>query len=148
MSTLPRRDSVRRGQVRWHRALLLLALLGGGAAPLLRVYPPDRVGWRWSSAALLPPLCLSRACFGVSCPGCGLTRSVVHLAHGDWAASWRAHHLGIPLALLVVLQVPYRLLALRQPRRRLLPERVGRWTPLALAVLLYLNWLLGLLAWF
>ena len=48
-------------------------------------------------AALLPPaglgipVCLFRAISGLPCPGCGLTRALVALLHGDPAAAF-AHH--------------------------------------------------------
>ncbi len=132
-------------RVRRHREMLILALLVGLAAPLLRVYPPDRVGWRWSADLLLPPLCVVRQQFGVNCPGCGMTRSFVYLAHGDLAASWRMHRLGGLLAFLVLLQVPYRLLAMRRPQRPLLSEGVSRWISRVLIALLFLNWLINLL---
>lgn len=35
------------------------------------------------------------------CPGCGLGRSIALLMHGELAASWRMHWLGVP-ALLVI----------------------------------------------
>ena len=62
---------------RRHWEMLLIACGVMLFAPLLRVYPPDRVGARWSAQALLPPLCASRQIVGTSCPGCGLTRSFV-----------------------------------------------------------------------
>jgi hypothetical protein len=43
------------------------------------------------------PPCLSRVLFHVSCPGCGLTRSLVALWHGDLLTSFRYHPLGPPL---------------------------------------------------
>src|SRR3954454_16571087 len=64
----------------------------------LRVQAPDQVAVSWLADVVLPPLCLSREWFGVCCPGCGLTRSFVYLAHGDWRASWEAHRLGWLLA--------------------------------------------------
>jgi uncharacterized protein DUF2752 len=30
-----------------------------------------------------PPLCFSRLVFGLECPGCGLTRALMHLIHFD-----------------------------------------------------------------
>ena len=61
----------------------------------------------------LPQTCFSRSWLGVKCPGCGLTRSIIHLAEGDWQASWRDHRLGGLFAIVIALQIPYRLLALR-----------------------------------
>lgn len=46
-------------------------------------------------------LCLLHR-FGIAhCPGCGLGESIHHLLHGDIAASWRAHPLGLPAVLLI-----------------------------------------------
>lgn len=41
------------------------------------------------------PLCAFKGFTGRPCPGCGMTRSVVHLLHGDVVASLRFHPLGI-----------------------------------------------------
>ena len=56
----------------------------------------------------LPESCLSRRVFGVSCPGCGLTRAFVLTAHLELAAAFRAHALGPILWALTALQVPWR----------------------------------------
>ncbi len=48
-------------------------------------------------AALLPPaglgitVCLFRAFSGLPCPGCGLTRALIALLHGDPAAAFAYH---------------------------------------------------------
>jgi hypothetical protein len=41
-----------------------------------------------------PVLCPFRLATGLPCPGCGLTRSWVFLAHGDFAAALRANPFG------------------------------------------------------
>ena len=64
----------------------------------------------------LPPLCMSRAWFNVECPGCGLTRSFVALAEGDFARSFSFHRIGWLMAAAVAVQVPYRLYELSGPR--------------------------------
>ena len=89
----------------------------------------------------LPDLCLSRLAFHSDCPGCGLTRSFIHIFHGRWHEAWQMHRLGWLLALITVLHIPYRLLALRTPQG--LP--LGKVFPQALlwgtAALLCANWL-------
>jgi hypothetical protein len=112
----------------------------------LDVVPPDRVALRGLHRWPLPQLCLSRAWFGLDCPGCGLTRSFIYLAHGRWSASLHVHRLGWLFAAAVVVQFPYRLLSLRRPDRPLLPRPWPRLLGLALITSLILNWLLGLLA--
>ena len=46
------------------------------------------------SLAGLPALCPLKTLSGWPCPGCGLTRSLVSCAHGDWAGAFAFHPLG------------------------------------------------------
>jgi len=54
-------------------------------------------------AALTPPhgtgftVCWLKAATGMSCPGCGLTRSLSCGLRGMWVASWHYHPLGLPI---------------------------------------------------
>jgi hypothetical protein len=103
--------------------------------------PGGRVALRGLTAYPLPPSCATRTWFGIKCPGCGLTRSFIHLAEGDLSASWRCHRLGWLLAAAAAFQIPYRLLALRRPGT---PQIPGRWMAAAggvLIALLLVNWL-------
>lgn len=56
----------------------------------------------------LPPLCSSKILFGRECPGCGLTRCFISMAHGDFARAWAFNPAGVYFFLLVLAQVPYR----------------------------------------
>lgn len=49
-----------------------------------------------------PVLCPFRLLTGIPCPACGLTRSWVHLAHGDVASSLANHPIGPALMLLTL----------------------------------------------
>jgi len=42
----------------------------------------------------IPPLCPFKVLTDIPCPGCGLTRSLVLFAHGDWTQAIAFHPLG------------------------------------------------------
>src|SRR5205807_2633311 len=86
------------GGCRRHREMLLLATLVVCLTFVLRVRPDGRVALPGLAEYPLPETCLSQLWFGRKCPGCGLTRSFIFLAHADWPASWRLHRLGWLLA--------------------------------------------------
>jgi hypothetical protein len=133
-------------QVRRHREVLAVACAVGVLAVVLVENPVGRVSVRGFPQYPLPQTCASQSLLGVKCPGCGLTRSIIHLAEGDWQASWRAHRLGGLMAAVIALQVPYRLLALRRPERPLIAPRWQAILGYALIVLLIGNWLVDVMA--
>lgn len=82
--------------MRLHRCLELRPAHVAGLVLLAGiVLPPD-------VAAGGPVVCPFRLLTGLPCPGCGLTRSLVCLLHGDLASSIAFHPLG-PLVALVLL---------------------------------------------
>jgi hypothetical protein len=89
----------------------------------------------------LPPTCLSHAWFGVECPGCGLSRSFIRLAHGDWQGAWRMHRLGWLLALSVLVQFPYRICILARNHAAPLGKLIPRYFGYLVFALLIGNWL-------
>lgn len=97
----------------------------------------------------LPEVCNAKKA-GIPCPGCGLTRSFVLGVRLDPAA-FRLHRLGPLFLLLVVSQIPYRIVRLYRVRTPAdLPPagqragRVARWLFPALILALALNWLVNL----
>ena len=56
----------------------------------------------------LPPLCTSKILFNRECPGCGLTRCFISMAHGDLARAWRFNPAGVYFFAVVVAQLPFR----------------------------------------
>ncbi len=76
-----------------------VAATGAGAMAVALVLSP-------SSIEDGPVLCPFRLLTGLPCPGCGMTRAWVYLAHGWWRESFAAHPFGVvAVALLVALVV-------------------------------------------
>jgi Protein of unknown function (DUF2752) len=143
MSECPAKPSPLIGR---HREVLVIACVVWVLAFLLVEVPGGRVAVRGFSQFPLPETCTSRTWLGVKCPGCGLTRSIVHMAEGDWRASWHAHRLGFLMGVVIAFQVPYRLLSLRRPEHPLIAPRVQAILGYALIALLFANWLVEAVA--
>jgi hypothetical protein len=128
--------------VQRHRQMLVVAGLVTVLAILLQVDADDQAAFCFLPRWPLPPTCMSRSLFGVECPGCGLTRSFIHLAHGDWQRSLAVHRVGWLLALAVILQFPYRLAALLCPSLHPLGHRIPKLFGMLLIAGLIGNWVL------
>lgn len=87
-------------------------LLGTGSVVLLafilRFEPPDLIVLPWLDTPL-PQTCWTRRWLGFGCPGCGLTRSFVLSAHGEFAAAFKMHPVGTVMFALLVFQLPIRI---------------------------------------
>jgi Protein of unknown function (DUF2752) len=84
-------------------ALLSAAILAGGWLSLASTETVKIFGIQ------IPALCGFKLLTGWDCPGCGLTRSLIHALHGDFGKSNAMHIWGIPLMLILLFQIPYRL---------------------------------------
>ena len=73
---------------------LRAALAGLGVVALLAA--------RFFPFTSLPPLCSFKLVTGLPCFGCGMTRSWVHLLHGEIAEAWSMSPLGLALCLATV----------------------------------------------
>src|SRR5439155_16652693 len=65
----------------------------------------------------LPELCMLRRMTGLPCPGCGMTRCFISLAHGDLPAAWSYNPAGLLLFAILVFQIPFRTVQLWRIRR-------------------------------
>jgi hypothetical protein len=95
-------------------------------------------------ARALPPLCPLKAWSGMECPGCGLTRSFVALAHGELGQSLAQHRLGWALFLACAYHVFYRAWMVARGGGDP-PPRLGTfhtWVARALIAGLVVNWVL------
>ncbi len=95
---------------------VVLAVLIPLAGWFLQVVETDHVSVLGNSRWQVPELCYSRSWLGINCPACGITRSTIHLVHGRLAESWSMHRLGWLVLLVILAQVPYRLLIPWQQR--------------------------------
>jgi hypothetical protein len=91
----------------------------------------------------LPGVCTFKQFTGTGCPGCGLTRSFISIAHGDFAAAWRYNPAGMLLFAAAVFQLPFRTAQIWRVRRGL-PE--WRWRALdaclwLMAAALMIQWI-------
>lgn len=73
----------------------------------------------------LPELCLFRRNLGIDCPGCGLTRSFIAQAHGDFPRAWHFNPAGIFLFPFLAIQIPYQAAQLWRLGRGLRPWNLG-----------------------
>ena len=118
----PRADDAVARRAAWVRLVVFgIALAGAGV-----------IGW----LVTLPSfsLCTFQLLWGRPCPGCGMTRSIAHLARGDVLASLRFHPLGLPLfagSVLGFAGAALRLTRGRDPFWELV-ERRGTWLAVGL----------------
>ncbi|AFM24199.1 DUF2752 domain-containing protein [Desulfomonile tiedjei] len=111
---IPAPNIERRSHANEHLLLLCMALAILVAAFCCRIEPEGIVSFGLPVIGLHIPLadgCLSRKILGVSCPGCGLTRSFVAVAHGQFRLAMEYNAVGPALFMLCVLQIPYRIWA-------------------------------------
>ena len=89
---------------------LIAALVVLVSACVLEVRNDQRVALGPWLNRPLPETCAARTYFGVDCLLCGMTRSLIHLAHGRWTDSLRLHRFGWLAGLFFLSQIPYRTL--------------------------------------
>jgi hypothetical protein len=130
----------------YHWTVFWIAVAVLSLAGAMVVRSDQRVEFAFAPGRPLPHLCYSRLLLGIDCPGCGLTRSFIHLVHGDVAASFTANRAGWLLFLATLLQVPYRLWAVHHPGGAPLGHRVPVIVLISLLGLLWINWGARLLA--
>ena len=137
----PRPSPLARPSRRGFHVLLLLCSLGIVVMSfLLEVRDDGRVFFRFAPEKVLPETCTSKVMFDFECAGCGLTRSFIHFAALRPLDSFRVHRAGWMLVLIVVFQVPYRLVRLVRPEKKLPPWSV--WSLPVAIVSVFLHWVL------
>lgn len=97
---------------RWHLSVLLVATVTVVLAFALRVRADQRVELRWLPGYSAPEMCPWRTWTNLDCPACGLTRGFIRIAEGNFSAAMSLNRVSLLLAVVVLLQFPYRLLML------------------------------------
>lgn len=90
----------------------------------------------------LPSVCLFQHLTGLDCPGCGLTRSLIFALHGQFYQSYLMHLWGIPAAIVLLFQIPYRLYVVLAPSasRFSVPSSLRPWVNRTVFLSLLLPW--------
>lgn len=145
-TTTPKPRAMLRAETSLHTVLLVLCGFVLALSAALAVREKTRVvlpGVDFS----VPELCMSRRLMGVDCPGCGMTRSFISLAHGDVQSAWSYNPAGVLLFAMMAFQVPYRGLQLwriRQGKPELSLHFAAQAALWSFAILLLGQWLLRL----
>jgi hypothetical protein len=121
--------AVRRPDRLFHWVLLIVSVCVLAVAGVLRVEGGDRVVLPLINQPI-PGVCTYKSWFGVCCPGCGLTRCFISLAHGEWSAAWRFNPVGILLFAVAFAQLPLRswqLFRIRRGQAEIRFHRLSTW---------------------
>jgi hypothetical protein len=94
----------------------------------------------------MPDTCSSRRMLGIDCPGCGMTRAFISISHGDFARAWTLNHASFIVYFFVAVQLPWHAIQIWKLRRNQPPLdwKYVYMTPVAVVVVLSINWVLTL----
>jgi hypothetical protein len=108
-----------RSETTFHATILIFAVVVVGLSLALSTGGEEQVILPWFDVPT-PDLCVSKRMLNLECPGCGMTRSFISIAHADLSAAWHFNPAGIILFGVIFSQIPIRavqLLRLRSGRR-------------------------------
>lgn len=137
-------------EVRRHASVIVATVLVLIAAASLIVRSDERIALRWWPSWPAPETCLSRTWLHIDCPACGLTRSFVLLAAGQFAESIQRHRWGWLVVVFVAGQIPYRILRVKAIVTTGITQLSTPWPKrctLAVVAVLILNWIVKLCGW-
>lgn len=99
--------------------LTFLVIFLGGAVTIvsLEVTPDNAVRIPWLNREL-PATCVLVTRYGVSCPSCGITRSVITALRGEWERSYCYHPAGLAILGMLLAQCAMRAAFLSRRYRR------------------------------
>lgn len=134
-------DSEARHELVYH-AVFLFAAVSVIMAGLTLVVRDDRVVIPILNVPL-PETCWFKRLTGAGCPGCGLTRSVIALLHGESFCAWYFNPGGFLVLALIMFQLPYRTAQFWRISRGFpswRPTKVTSFLVACLATILFVQW--------
>src|SRR4051812_14474615 len=88
----------------------------------------------------VPHFCLMKKVFGIPCPGCGISHSLMAAFRFDLAKAWFANPAGIAVALLFCYQIVARPVAIALPQAAAVVSSISRYGSNISVILLFLVW--------
>jgi hypothetical protein len=138
---------VRKPSTGIHWLILTLSTCVIAASFFFRVQDEQGVVMPWVNQPF-PGICTFRRIVGINCPGCGMTRSFISIAHGQWARAWDFNPVGFLFFPVVAFQIPYRILQLtriRRGQRELSLAGIDQWVLIIIAFALLTQWIVAIL---
>jgi hypothetical protein len=93
---------------------------------------------------MLPDICMWRLYLGIDCPGCGLTRCFVAIAHGQLSKAWHFNPAGFLIFAVLLYQLPFRAIQIWRIGHGRLEYRHGIWvvnfTAWTILVAVFVQW--------
>mgnify|MGYP002625485895 CR=1 FL=1 len=145
----PPEQALPRPRIRHHVVLLAVCSMAIGGAFVLGINKTDHISAPWLNIPL-PSVCQFRNVTGLDCPGCGLTRAFVSIAHGRIAEAWQYNAASLLVFAFVLLQIPYRLIQIwriRSGHRELYMPRTMNAILLIVAGAIFLQWVVKLVGY-
>ncbi len=136
-------------RAKYHATLFFLSLAVMTLAVVMHVPDEENVAFPVIDAPL-PTLCAMRRLAGIDCPGCGLTRCFISLAHGAVGRAWHFNPAGLLLFAVMAAQIPFRAVQLwriRSGKPELNAARFN-WLLLGIAAALIGQWIVRLVLHF
>jgi hypothetical protein len=88
----------------------------------------------------VPHFCLMKKLFGIPCPGCGISHSLMAAFRFDLAKAWFFNPAGIAVALFFCYQIVARPVAIALPRAAAVVSSISRYGSNFTMVLLFVVW--------
>ena len=92
----------------------------------------------------IPHQCVIQKTIDAPCPGCGVTRSLVSTAKGEFLHAWQLNPGGFCLFLYLIVQIPIRLIAIRFSGMADQVMQLSRAGSIAVITILFLVWIVRL----